>query len=122
MNDYPARHGYEWDIEEMLRLAELYLEPITWNTIARKMRRTESACQARLRLIRLACELSPHISGITVIKTIRRNKNEQEITEEMEKSILETETTSTQRSDVAGTDHRNDAPGQRNIDNPALRQ
>ena len=120
MDDYPERHGCEWTVEEMLLLAELYLEPITWNTIAREMKRTESACQARLRLMRLACELSPHLSGITILKTIRRNDG-QKTTKKMEKGVLKAEADPGRGNVSEGESHRDDASGERNIDGTAIR-
>ncbi len=79
---YPARHGKTWTAEEMWNLVELYIKPITWNTIATRMQRTISACQGRMHLLKLACALSTDKTGEQIVNGLAKNPDVQHKTDD----------------------------------------
>lgn len=54
-NAYPTNHGKTWTREDLWRLAELgQNKRKSWNQIANKLKRTETACIAKFNTIRTA--------------------------------------------------------------------
>lgn len=71
--EYPKNHGKLWTVGDMWKLVTLYHEKVTWNTIARKLHRTESACQARFYIIRLAFILMEGSDAKTIMDAVSFN-------------------------------------------------
>ena len=71
--DHP-RFGMRWTAKEMWKLCELYVQPIPWTTIARKMERTIASCQNRMFIIRLAFEIHQDKDAQKIIEKLESSK------------------------------------------------
>ena len=69
---YPARHGQTWTVDEMFKLCDLYMKPITWHTIGTRMKRTISACQSRMHLLKMACMLHQDKTGDEILENLAK--------------------------------------------------
>lgn len=78
-NDIPSRHGKTWTRDELWKLAELAQNRRkSWTQIAKKMKRTVSACVARFDMIRTAFLLYDErfISADSIMDIVLRDKED----------------------------------------------
>lgn len=67
---YPPNHGHRWEIEDLIKLCELYYNRDPWFYIAEQLGRSQTACQRMISDVKRAIKLMPHIEANEVLRDI----------------------------------------------------
>lgn len=75
MKNEPKNHGTYWTVGDMWSLAIMYDSGLTWESIARSLKRTENACKIRMHLIKTAFILCNGVDSDHIMSDLVVNQN-----------------------------------------------